>query len=236
MKQTVTLFQIGLKQIAKDGILLVLLPAPFLAGLLFKFAVPFANGILEEKFSFSILPWYGLIDGMLICLMPMIAAMIFAFLLLEERDEGVNAFYQITPAGGYYYLTARIGIPMAGVFIITILSVWIFHLTPLSFGVILTSSFVSALTGIALAMMVVSMADNRVEGLAISKLMGISFLGLIVIWFVPKPYSYFCSFLPSFWIGKLIMDGVNPFTLIIGISTCFIWILLFSRKFLNRIG
>jgi len=36
----------------------------------------------------------------------MLIAMVSAFLLLEERDEGIIAFYQITPAEGYAYLTA----------------------------------------------------------------------------------------------------------------------------------
>lgn len=235
MKQIMKLFQIGLKQIAKDGMLLVLLPAPFLVGLIFKFAVPFANGITEDKLSFSLLPWYGLVDGMLICLTPMFVAMVSAFLLLDERDEGVSAFYQITPTEGYSYLTARIGIPMAFALIITIIAATVFNISGLSPITILSSSFISALTGISLAMTVVSMAENRVEGLAFSKLMGISFLGLILVWFIPTPYSYFSSFLPSFWIGKLIMDGGNLFSFVLGLISCLIWIIFFSRRFLTRI-
>ena len=53
-----------------------------------------------------------MIDGFLLCLTPMFMAMICAFLLLEERDDGLCAYYQITPAAGKAYLAARIGIPM----------------------------------------------------------------------------------------------------------------------------
>ena len=84
-------------------------------------------------------------------------------------------------------------------------------------------------------MMIVSVAGNRVEGLALSKLMGISFLGLILIWFIPAPYSYFMAFLPSFWIGKILMDGVNVFTFAFGVISCFLWIAFFTRKFLKRV-
>ena len=236
MKQTIKLFQIGLKQISKDGMLLVLLPAPILVGLLFKFAVPYANGMLEARVSFSLLPWYGLIDGMLVCLTPMFAAVVSAFLLLEERDEGISSFYQITPASGYSYLVARIGIPMIWAFAITILAMGIFRISGLSVITVLSSSFLSALTGISLAMMVVSLAGNRVEGLALSKLLGLCFLGLIVVWFIPAPYSYVSAFLPSFWIGKLIMDGTNIFSFVLGLLSCFIWILIFTGKFLHRIS
>ncbi len=55
MKHTGKLFKIGLRQIAKDGMLLVLIPAPFLAGIFFKFAIPYINTILIKKFAFSII-------------------------------------------------------------------------------------------------------------------------------------------------------------------------------------
>lgn len=235
MKHIVKVFEIGLKQICKDGIFLVMLLAPFFIGIFFKLVIPMMNSIFITEFSFSIAPWYALIDGMLICLTPMFVAMISAFLLLEERDEGLNAFYQITPAEGYSYIYARVGIPMIWAFFITILVTILFHLSSLSLGVILTSALISNLTGICLAMMVVSFAGNRVEGLAISKLMGISFIGLILIWFIPAPYYYFMAFLPSFWIGLLLMDGLHIITFTLGIIFCLLWTAFFTRKFLKRI-
>lgn len=234
MKHTMRLFQIGLRQISRDGMLLVMIPAPFLAGIFFRFAIPYLNQILTARFSFSLTAWYGLADGMLICLTPMFMAIISAFLLLEERDEGLGAFYRITPAGGICYLSARIGIPMIWAFAATILITGIFHLTDLSFAVIMLTALLGSLTGIALAMMVVSIAGNRVEGLAVSKLMGITFLGLILIWFVPAPYHYCMAFLPSFWIGKLLRNGVDFLSFILGMGTCFFWIAVFMRRFLNR--
>lgn len=235
MKHTVKLFTIGMKQIAKDGMLAVMVPAPFLIGLFFKFAIPFINTILVREFSFSLIPWYGLVDGMLICLAPMFAAMISAFLLLEERDEGIHAYYQITPAEGYSYLFARIGLPMIGAFLITMVVAAFFNISSLSAAVILASALVSSFTGVFLAMMVVSLAGNRVEGLAVSKLMGISFAGLILIWFLPAPYYYVVSFLPSFWVGKLMTDGAEISSLLFGLLTCLLWIAFFTRKFLKKV-
>ena len=235
MRYTIQLFKIGLKQILKDGMLLVLIPAPFLVGLFFKFGIPYINQLLIQQFSFSITPWYGLIDGMLICLTPMFVAMISAFLLLEERDEGVNAFYQITPAEGYSYLYARIGFPMLWAYLVTIVISAVFNISDLSVGVIFLSAIISNLTGIFLAMMVVSLANNRVEGLAFSKLMGISFLGLILIWFIPRSYFFLMAFLPSFWIGKLLMEGADFLSFIGGVLTCSVWIAIFTRRFIKKI-
>lgn len=235
MKHTMKLFEIGLKQISKDGMLIILIPAPFFVGMFFKFVIPLINTVLTTKFQFSLADWYGLADGMLICLTPMFVAMISAFMILEERDEGLCAFYQITPSEGYSYLFARIGIPMLWAFITTIIVSAVFNISFLSFRVILSSSLISSFTGVFLAMMVVSIAGNRVEALALSKLMGVSFIGLILIWFIPAPYHFLLAFLPSFWIGKLLIDGVNLVTLMLGLLFCFLWIAFFTRRFLKQV-
>ena len=188
MKHTMKLFEIGMKQVLKDGMLIALIPAPFLVGLFIKLAIPFINQILTKEFSFSIIAWYGLIDGMLICLTPMFVAMISSFLILEERDERLSDFYQITPAEGYSYLFARIGLPMIWAFAVTMIVSKIFNISSLSTFTILDCSIISGFTGIFLAMMVVSIAGNRVEGLALSKLMGISFISPCALSF-PNGFS-----------------------------------------------
>ncbi len=236
MRQTIKLFQIGLRQITRDGMLFALVPVPAIIGLLFKLAIPFANRIVEERLSFTLTSWYGLVDGALICLTPMLTAMITAFLLLEERDEGISAFYQVTPTAGYSYMIARIGFPMVWTVCLTIIITLICGLSGLSLMATLCSSFISALMGIALAMMVVTMAANRVEGLALSKLMGISLLGLVAVWVIPAPYDYFLAFLPSFWIGKIITEGLGPFSLTMALPLCAIWIFVFARRFQTRLA
>ncbi len=236
MRQTLRLFEIGLRQIKRDGMLLVLLPAPFLIAFLFKFGIPYLNSILEARFAFSLLPWYGFVDGLLICLSPMFVAMVSAFLLLEERDEGITGFYQITPMGGYSYLMARIGYPIACAFIITVIAAELFHISRVSILTTLVASLISALAGLVLGMAIVSIAENRVEGLAVSKLMGISFLGLIAVWFIPTPFTYLAAFLPSFWIGKLLVDGVNISSFLLGLLTCILWIIILVKRFLGRVA
>jgi fluoroquinolone transport system permease protein len=220
---------------SKDGMLLLLIFAPFLAGLAFKFALPFANGILSERFSFSLLPWYGLVDGMLICITPMLTAMISAFMMLEERDEGISAFYQVTPAAGASYPAARVGVPMIWAFVATLIAVFSLNISSPNATGILFASLVSALSGAFLAMMVVALAQNRVEGLALSKLMGISLLGLAMVWFAPAPYSYLAAFLPSYWIGEILRSGASLFSLVAGVVMCGLWTAIFTRLFLRKI-
>jgi fluoroquinolone transport system permease protein len=214
--------------------LLTLLLAPILIGLVVKLALPFTNRLLEKECTFSLLPWYELTDGALLCLTPMLTAMAMAFLLLEERDDGLSAFYSVTPAAEFPYLLARIGIPLIWAFLMTSAVVRIFGISELSVATILCCSLISALMGTALAMMLAALASNRVEGLALSKLMGISLLGLIAVWVVPAPYHYPLALLPSFWIGTILTGGLKPLPLAIAILLCAFWLFLFTRMFLRQ--
>ncbi len=227
MIQILRLFKIGLRQITRDGMLLVLLPAPVLIGCLFKFVVPIVNDILIDRLSFTLSPWYGFMDALLICLTPMFTAMISAFLMLEEKDEGIVAFYQISPAGGHSYLTARIGLPILWAFCMTVAITAIFNISGLSMLTIVTASLVSALSGIVMAMALVSLAGNRIEGLALSRIMSIYQIGVVLVWFAPKPVAYASAFLPSYWIGRIIMDGVSLPTIVIGAIVCVVWLMIF---------
>ncbi|AFM00013.1 hypothetical protein Desde_1610 [Desulfitobacterium dehalogenans ATCC 51507] len=235
MKQTFKLFQIGLRQITYDGMLLVLLAAPFLFGLMVKMGLPNADAWLYQHWAFSIKPWYSLADGMMMTLTSMLLSMVSAFLLLEERDEGTGAYYQITPLEGYSYLVARIGLPMVWSFLCMMIVTMLFGIANLTFLQIIAAGLISTLTGAALAMMVVSLAGNRVEGLAISKLATLNVLGLLMAWFVPMPYQYLGAFLPGYWIGEIVQQGVNWSSFLAGFMMCIAWIVAFTRKFLRKI-
>lgn len=235
MKQTIRLFNMGLRQMSSDGMLLMLLPAPFLIGILVKWGIPFASHMTTQYFSFSLQPWYGLADAFLLTLSPLMIAMVSAFLLLDERDEGTGAYYQITPVQGYAYLMARIGLPMAWALICNMVVGMAFGISGLNFQGVLSAGFVGTGAGTACSMMIVTLAGNRVEGLAISKLTGVSLLGILALWFIPAPYQYVLAFLPSFWVGEIVWQGANIFALAGGILTCILWAFVFGKGFLRKI-
>ncbi len=234
MKQTLKLFNIGLRQTVGDGMLLMLLPAPLLLGALVRWGVPLVNMLAEKHFGFSLVHWYLLIDGFMIALIPAMLSIISAFLLLDERDEGTGAYYQITPVQGYSYLLARLGLPMAWAFLYTIIAGAVFGVSGADFGRILFTGLIGTGAGVAVALMIVALADNRVEGLAISKLMGISLLGIFAVWFIPAPYYYLAAFLPSFWVGVIMRHGIDLISAACGILACALWIFVFMRRFLRK--
>ena len=227
------LFTVGLKQIRRDGMLLFLLPAPFLIGMVFRFLLPWADRILRREFSLTLEPWYQLSDAFLIVATPSIVAAISGLLILEELDEGLNLYYTVTPAGGRKYLTARLLIPMLWAFPCSVLVLVLFSLTAISWWQLLITAFLGTVFGGTLGIMVVSFAQNKVEGLAYTKLTGAFSVGLPVVWLFRPPYQYLAAWLPSFWIGKILVE-LKPTTVFIGILVTFGWAIIFWKRFLTK--
>lgn len=128
MSAVAKLFVIGLRQIVRDGMLLLLVPAPFLMGAALRMLLPLAHSILAREMGFSLLPWYNLSDAFVMAMTPLLTATACAFLILDERDEGIGIYYGITPAGGRSYLLARLAVPMAWAFLSSVVVIWLFGL------------------------------------------------------------------------------------------------------------
>ena len=235
MRQTVRIFSIGMRVILRDAIMLILIPAPFAIGALFRVLAPLASSLLVEHLGFSLVPWYPLVDALTCALSSLMLTVCSAFLMLEESDEGIGGYYRITPAGRMPYLVARIGVPALWGFACGVLVLWLFGLSALLPGVVFALSFVSALSGAATAMMIVCIAANRVEGLAASKLSGIALLGLLVAWFVPAGGRWLAAVLPSFWLGELAMGKPFWASLMGGAVTSLLWVGAFTGRFLQKI-
>ena len=239
MNMSLKLFRIGMRQIMRDGMLLMLIPAPFLMGAALRVILPLADGLLSRELQFSIAPWYPLSDALVIVLTPLMVAMVSAFLILDERDEGTGAYYLVTPAGGGAYLLARLGYPMLWAFLVTLAVVRLLGLALTDPALLLVAAFLGSLQAVIGSMLLVVFAGNKVEGLALSKLTNFLMLGLPAAWFILSPYRYLFAVLPSFWIGEAILGREGGGGLLLpalaGAALSLLWIILLTRQFLRRV-
>lgn len=230
MRAAGKLFALGMRQILRDGMLLVLLPAPFLMGAALRVLIPLAGSVF-----FCLEPWYPLSDALLLSMTPMLVAMASAFLMLDERDEGIGCYYAITPAGGQTYLMARLAWPLLWAFACAFLVQRIFGLSTLAIPIVLAAGLIGTLQGLAVAMLLVAFAGNKVEGIALSKLAGIFSLGLPAAWFLSGPARYSVAFLPSFWMGELMKRAsLDPISCLAGLLSSLIFVVVLFRLFLRR--
>lgn len=240
LSNSVKIFKIGFRQVLRDGMLLLLIPAPFLMGIVLKLLLPVVDGILQQRTGISLAPWYGVSDGLVLSMTPAMTGMICAFLILEERDEGIGIYYNVTPAGGYAYLLARIALPMIWGMLSTLLVISLFSFKMYHPFEILTASLIATLQGVVLSMLLVSIAGNKVEGLALAKLANIFVMGFVVPWVITSPFRYLFGILPGFWIGEILKNsGLSLLTVALyglaGLISCLIFITLLTRVFLRRI-
>ncbi len=241
LSMSLKIFKIGFRQILRDGMLLLLLPAPFLMGAALRVLLPFVHRLSMERIGFPLEPWYPVSDALVLTMTPAMTAMICAFVILEERDEGISLYYNITPAGGSSYLTARIALPMIWGLLSTLLVVRLFAFGTYDILTLLTASVIGTLQAIVVSMFLVTVAGNKVEGLALAKLTNLFLMAFVIPWVLPSPLRMMLGILPGVWIGEILKgESLEISTLMLygiaGLISCGILMALLRRLFLRRIS
>ncbi len=225
-----------IKLLFKDAMLAVLCFAPILCGLFFRYGIPFIQELLTKYLDLPGLlpPYYLLFDLLLGSLTPVLYCFAAAYVILGEIDDGTSKYLAVTPIGKNGYLFSRLVIPTIIAFVISIAELSIFRLTKNSLLDNLAISFIGSLLGILMALIVAALSGNKVEGMAVSKLTGLIFLGLPAPFFLKGTEQYALSFLPSFWTAKFVMKQ-DILSLIAGILISFLWISILYHRFLRKI-
>lgn len=196
-----------LKLIRQDSMLLAAGMAPLLAGVVLRLGVPLAGEALARYTGTALSPYYGLFDLFLASLTPVLFCFIAAMVMLEERDDHIDLYLFATACGKNGYVVSRVVLPALAAFAVTSMLLPVFHLSPLSFGAVLCLSLTGALQDMIVALLVVALSANKLEGMAVTKLSSLILLGALGPCFIPAPLCFGLSFLPSFWMGKAMLES-----------------------------
>lgn len=197
------------RQIWSDAMLAVLLFVPLLMGLAFRFGLPLLECFLCERFAKAALlaPYFPVFDLLLCTMTPIMFSAAGALVLLDERESGISRAYLVSPLGRQGYLASRIGLPTLLAVFYCVAIVQAFHLSPLGLGCVVLLSLCAGAVGLVVSLMLPALAQNRVEGMALSKLSGLVMLGLPAALLLPAPFKYIGAILPSFWMTELALGG-----------------------------
>lgn len=225
-----------LKFIRHDMMLFAAGLAPLLAGVAIKFGVPFMEKMLVSYTGAEeiLAPYYGLFDIFFASIAPAMFGFIAAMVMLEEHDDHIDRYLFITGLGRNGYLVSRIMIPALCSFVVTAALLPVFRLSALSAAGIVWLALTGTLQGIIIALLIVALSSNKLEGMAITKLSALMILGAVVPYFVPKPVCYCLSILPSFWIGKAILENALIY-MMMSVLVAGIWILALLRVFYRKL-
>ena len=237
MKAIYMNFSQMLRQMKQDVMLSIIALVPFLAGAAFRFIIPVAEGLITDYFGASaiIAPYYELIDLFLIILTPSMLNYVVAMVILEEADDHMAAYLAVTPLGKTGYLLSRLGVTGLITFPVSIFVAVLFHLSTMDIltttGIALAGTF----QGVAVALLIVALSTNKVEGMAVGKMATLFSIGAFAPYFISGKAQYYLLFLPSFWMAKAIQPG-NYSMLIISISLAVLWMVFLSAKFMRKIA
>lgn len=237
MKAVYLSFLVFIKQILRDDMLWAICFAPLLAGLFFRFAIPPIGNYLSQFFAgdYILSEYYLLFDLMLCLLTPYMFCFASAMVMLTEYDENIAIYTAITPVGKSGYILSRLVLPAAISVPAAMLFTAVFSLTSWTFTMLLTMSVLCGLLSIAVAMLLVSVSNNRVEGMALAKLSGLIMMGLPLPFFLTSNHQFFFSFLPSFWLARMGIEQNIVYSLP-AVLTALLWILLLYRKFEHKLS
>lgn len=234
MKAIRLCFMQMLAYMRRDMMLFAACLAPILAGLLFRFAIPPLETALTDWFHVTaiISPYYALIDIFFAMLSPVMFCFVSAMVSLEEADEKTAVYLFVTPLGKKGYLIARFCIPSVMAFLVTAALLPVFRLTPLSPADILLLLAGGTLQGIIIALLITTLSSNKLEGMAVTKLSALMLFGAAIPFFVETEVQYVISPLPSFWIGKAVVEN-KPFYMVAAFALSAIWIFVLLKRYLK---
>ncbi len=235
MNAILSAFKQFLKNIWSDYMLAACLFAPIFMGVFFRFALPPLENYLclyfkrEEILS----DYYVLFDLLLSLMTPLMLCFSGVMVVLEEIDDGTAKYLMVTPLRKMGYLISRIGLLVVLSIIYNIILIQLFSLSDMKILIVIANAVLNAIISIIIAMLVISFAKNKVEGMALIKLSGFMVLGFLAAFFIKDFKGYLIGVLPSFWIGKMSLDQ-NVLFIIPALIVSSLWIVLLYRRFNNR--
>lgn len=222
MKKVLRAFAPFVTEITHDFMLAACILGPILIGIVFRFLVPELEELLCEAFSrASILqPYYIIFDLVSAIMTPILFCFAGVLVMLEESDCKVAKYFFVTPIGRGGYLGSRIVIPAFVGFFYDLILLSIFALSGIGIIMKLLLVLGGVLTAVITALIVVSFAGNKMEGMALIKLCSLLMIGIPIAYCVTGPIQYLVSILPSFWLAKLCITGQYSYSLPVILTSC----------------
>lgn len=223
-------------EIWSDAMLVTLIFVPLIMGLLFRIGVPVLENYLCQRLAHAAIltSYYPVFDLLLSIMTPIMFTAAGAMVILDEADIGLARAMTVTPVGRNGYLASRIGVPALLATAYCAIVTLVFRLSDMRVWKLLALAVCSGFLSVTVALMISTMAKNKVEGLAYSKLSGLFVMGLPMVLLVPAPFQYVSAFLPTFWMTKLTMGG-SVWLTIPAIASSILLSALFARHFEKKI-
>ena len=191
-----------LRGVGRDSLLTGLFLAPLVWIAMVRFGTPPVIQMLAEDYQFDLVPYYPLIlVGFLLLTSAIIVGGVVALVVLEERDGHTLTAVRITPAslGRYIQYRAIIAITITTLYVIgTIIASGLLpaRLVP----ALIPIGLLTGQSALVIALVILAVAKNKVEGIAAIRALGIVVAGLPLLpAFIDSDWQLAFGLLPTYW-------------------------------------
>ncbi len=231
-----------LKSIRRDSLLLGIILAPWLFVITPRLLVPGLTEFLMTRYDFDLVPFYPLILIFLFLLnLPLLFGTLMGFLVLEERDDNTLTALRVTPISIKSFVTYRVSIAIFITILYNLICMPLTGLIPLSaMPAIVPSVLLASLFAPTAGLFLVSFANNKVEGLALTKGFSLLVMGPLFSYFVDREWQFIFGILPTYWSAKVfwlaLADRIYGIYFLVGLVYNLLLLLWFIRRFQMELG
>ncbi len=233
-KRFFALMRADAKNIIRDPVLVYV----SILAILPTFIIYFFGEKIANEFNFPT-SVFNLAVPTILTFSAFLVGWISGFLILEERDDGPLIAVEITPIGKNGLMVYRLTLTFIMSAIITLLSIELL-LPNMVWEMKIFYIILIGLEAMSMALIIPALANNKVEGLAVAKLVNIGAL-MPALALIPSAWRYLGAIFPTYWIGESFQFtpfqylSQNIIILLAIISHIAVFLLLFLL-FKKRIG
>jgi fluoroquinolone transport system permease protein len=220
---------------ARDPLLVLIALSPILLGLVIRFGYPPARDWLAQVHGFDLDPYRPVLLAVALLLhVPVSFGMLGALLVLDDVDDRALLAVRTSPLTLPRYLGYRatlVGVAaLAGLVAAAPLS----GLAPLRSWQLWPALPLAAMLAPVTALAALAVARNKVEGVAVLKLLALPLYAPLAGWWLTGPASWPLALLPSWWVVQALWTGWPYAVAGAVLTTAVLWLL--ARFALTRLA
>lgn len=223
--------------VARDALLSLLVFVPFFAAGALRFIFPALCRLVEGATAFRLSEYAGIARVVIMLFPGMFYGTVAGFLLLDDRDDGVSAYWGATPVGRPGYLLARLGLFSALAFAAGLAAGPLFGNGAAGPGADAAVAALGATQVAAFGLALAALAANKVEGLALVKALGVVDAAPLAV-YLPLPLKALAWAFPQYWAAELAAGGgrlPDWACLALGCAAAAAWITALYARYRRRV-
>jgi fluoroquinolone transport system permease protein len=199
-----TLGPIDARNVWRDSNLKWMVFLPVLLALIIRWGLPPLAGWLDGEYGFDLSPYYpAILSYLLVMLCPMTFGMVTGFLLIDEKDDDTLTALQVTPLPLGAYLVYRVTVPIVLSFVMLFVIFPLSGLDQFPVKMVLPTALAAAPIAPWFALTLASVAQNKVQGFALMKMLGAVLMLPVFAFFTDSAWAWLYGLIPTFWPMKL---------------------------------